>query len=264
MRARAHSAALVLAVCAAAHGGAVAQSGAPEVQAPGLNVPAQCAAFSGGWSGDWPRVGRIYLWVMSVEPDCSAQVIYGRSAKPTAADKTTTATIRNETLTLPRPDGGSTIFDHKGSAVMGRYRGPAGFNESLMERVGFDAAARLDAEQRAQAAMVPLPADLPTECAALHGQWVGTWSQGNWGEQFLRVVEVKAAGGHCTARYSYSASRSPVAAKDTADVRGGAMAFDCNASTGGTCVFKPAGSELDASYTNPGGGRNSATFRRLP
>jgi hypothetical protein len=200
---------------------------------------------------------------MSVAPDCSAQVIYGKSAKPTTADKLSQAKIKDDTLSLPRPDGGTTIFDNKGNAVMGRYRGPSGFNEALMERVGLEAADRLDAEQQTQSAMIPVASDVPPECAALYGQWLGTWSQGNFGEQYLRVVEVKFSGGICTARYSYSSSKTPIAAKDTTEIRGGVITFVCNSSTGGTCVFKPAGNDLSASYTNPIGGRNNATFRRL-
>ncbi len=242
----------------------VSHAQAPEnvIQPPSPSVPPNCAAFSGGWSGEWPGSGRIYLWVVSIGPDCSAQVIYGKASKPSLSDKLSQASIKGETLSLPRPNGGTTIFDIKDNAVMGRYKGPGGFNEAMMERVSLGGASQLDAEQRALAQMVPLPNDVPAQCGAFHGQWSGVWSRGNFGEMYLRVVEVKMIGEKCQARLSYSDSNTPIAAKEVVEITGGSIAFICNSSTGGTCVFRLDGSVLNATYTNPAGGLNSATFKR--
>lgn len=224
---------------------------------PGADVPPACAAFFGGWVGDWPNVGRAYLWVRAISADCSAQVTYGRSATPTGS--TVSATIKGTSLVLPRPDGGTTTFEMTGTGLLGRYRGPAGTNEGRMERVESPAAA---ANPRPSSAMVPPGADLPADCAAFHGEWAGTWTVGSIPEQILRIEEIQFSSGSCKARYSYSSSKS-VPATQSAEVTGGAMTFACNPGTGGTCVFKAADGLLQAAYSNPSGGRNSATFRKV-
>lgn len=113
------------------------------------------------------------------------------------------------------------------------------------------------------AAVVPLVAGIPEECVALHGNWAGTWSQGRYGELFLRVVEASNANGNCILRFSYSESSTPVPARLTAEAKSGSLSFLCNRSTGGTCVFKPSGGDLWASYSDSSGGRNTAVFRRI-
>jgi hypothetical protein len=252
---------LLSAVCSALTGTSFAQTSDSVIQPPSADVPAACAAFSGGWSGEWPRFGRIYLWVVSIAPDCKAQVLYGKTAKPTSSEKLSPATIKANTLSLPRPDGGTTTFEMGSDALNAQYTGPSPTNAATMYRIDLDTAVRLDAEQTAMSATVPLLADVPAECARFHGQWVGTWSAGNFGEMFLRVAEVKSAGDKCVVRYSYSSAKSPVPAKMTAEVRNGTVAFGCGMN--GTCVFERHGDDLWASYTNPSGGINNAAFRKV-
>jgi hypothetical protein len=108
---------------------------------------------------------------------------------------------------------------------------------------------------------VPVAADLPAECKAFHGAWSGTWSIGGGSEMFLRVVEVVRDGGKCSARFSFSSSKTPVPARFKTSIDGNAMSFVCNRTTGGTCIFKRVGDDLWASYSNSAGGTNSATFR---
>lgn len=112
------------------------------------------------------------------------------------------------------------------------------------------------------AAPVPLAAGIPEDCAALHGNWSGTWNQGGYGELFLRVVDAAYADGKCTLRFSYSGSKTAVPARLTAQASAGNFSFVCNRSAGGTCVFKRNGSDLWGSYSDASGGANSGVFRK--
>lgn len=104
--------------------------------------------------------------------------------------------------------------------------------------------------------------DVPAECSGYVGAWVGRWSQGGFGDMYLRIAEVRSIGEGCLARYSYSSSPTTVPGKKTAEIKDGTITFGCNSSTGGTCVFTRKGEVLWASYSNPMGGQNSGTFKR--
>ena len=262
MKARSVASTLLLGLSVIENSSLLAQTSPSGVQLPAPDVPANCAAFSGGWTGVWPNVGRSYLWVMSVAKDCTAEVLYTTNANPSPTQKRTPAAINGDTLTLDRPDGGTTKFEHRGNTIYGRYRGPRGFNEASMERIDTDAAARLDEQNRTQAAMVPLAAEVPPECAAFHGQWAGTWS---FGQMYLRVVEAKSADGKCTVRFSYSGLDRAIPADKTAEVTGGSIQFTCS-SSGSTCAFRYDGKDLQASlsYVTGGSTRDVAVFRRVP
>ena len=237
---------------------------APLIQPPAPDVPPDCAAFSGAWGGEWPVVGYASLWVLSIDAKCTAKVIYPAGPRmPSPTQPRSEAPIDGRVLVLKRPDGGTTSFELSGDAINATYSGPSGINRATLRKIDADPAAlaRVDAELRAARAMVPLAADLPPACAAFHGQWVGSWSQGS--DSYLRVVEVKMVGDKCTARYSYSSSKNPLPARDTAEVARDAMSFICNSATGGTCVFVRDGAVLRVSYTNPSGGTNSGLFKRI-
>ncbi len=106
--------------------------------------------------------------------------------------------------------------------------------------------------------------DIPSECSAYAGAWVGRWNQGGFGDMYLRITDVRSVGGEgCMARYSYSSKVETVPSKKTLEIKDGAIAFVCNSSTGGTCVFTRKNDALWASYTNPGGGQNSGVFKRV-
>lgn len=232
------------------------------IQRPGPEVPAGCAAFSGGWGGEWPEIGFASLWVVNIDENCAAKVAYSkRVMAPTPKQTLSNATIKSGVLYLQRPDGGTTKFELNGGSVNARYEGPGGSNSAVMRRLESDSVARIDAEQKTFTAMVLPSAEIPSECAAFYGQWSGTWSQGGFGEQHLRVAEIKSLGDKCVARYSYSGSKTAIA-KDTVEFSRGAFTFLCNKSTGGTCIFERKGSELWASYSNPSGGLNNAVFRK--
>lgn len=234
-------------------------------QKPGSDVPANCAAFFGGWAGEWPNTGFAVLWVASIDSGCNARVIYTRSTTPPKSEKGfTTATIKGNTLTWPRPDGGTTTFDLKDETLNAFYRGSTGTNSATMTRVDAGSLATAQAEAATLAALKTIPpsSDVPADCAGYFGNWGGDWAQGQ-GRWYFRVAEVRSSGDECVVRYSYTPIKSPVPAKETAAVRSGSIAFICNRSTGGTCVFERKGDIIAASYTNPAGGTNNATFRRV-
>lgn len=119
------------------------------------------------------------------------------------------------------------------------------------------------AKPAASNAAVPPSSDVPPDCAAYYGNWLGRWSQGSAGEVYLRIAEVRSTGGSCSVRYSYSSSPTTTPGKKTAEIKDGTLVFVCNSSTGGTCVFERKSDSLWASYSNPIGGGNNGVFKRI-
>lgn len=122
--------------------------------------------------------------------------------------------------------------------------------------------AKIAATKAARGAKVVVKpsADVPESCAAFSGQWVGRWSQGNIGQNWLWIAEIDV---NCIAKMSYERSDSPPNSFRTVEIKGDELSFLCNSSTGGTCVFKRKGDDLWASYSNPSGGKNSAVFEKV-
>jgi hypothetical protein len=102
--------------------------------------------------------------------------------------------------------------------------------------------------------------EVPESCAGFFGSWAGSWNIGNFGQQRLWVLFIKA---DCTARVSYrsSTSNGPPKSLSAAKIEGGALALPCG--EGGTCVFQLHGDDLWGSYTDTSGGRNNAVFRKF-
>lgn len=237
-----------------------ALSTAPTIQKPGTDVSAACAAFLGGSTGTWPNIGRVWLWVVEVNAQCVAKYSYGINPKVPTSFKTTE--IKNGILTIPRPSG-TTTFEVRGDELVGHYSGSDGSNSTTHQRIQLsgDSLRKLRADQMAAETVIATPpaADVPAICADFFGSWVGTWSQGNFDEQRLRIVRVDSK---CVARYSYASAKSVSRIFETAEIRDGTLSFVCNSSTGGTCVFRRSGDALYASYSNPAGGQNSANFKK--
>jgi hypothetical protein len=116
------------------------------------------------------------------------------------------------------------------------------------------------ASSRSPLASVPLAAETDPACGAFHGSWSGIWAQGGVGEVVLKVIEATSISQRCTLRITYGTSKSPI----TVETSGETLTFVCNRTTNGTCQFKRVGGDLWASYSNPGGGTNSAVFKKIP
>ncbi len=230
---------------------------------PAADVPTTCAALSGVWTGTWPTVGQVWLWVAEVDAKCVAKYSYGISAKVPTAFKT--AEIKNGILQFGRP-GGTASFELRGGELLGRYVGSLGDNNATLQKVQLldGSLTKLRAEQAATEAVTrnvtPPAADVPASCAAFFGGWTGTWSQGNFGPQWLRVFAVEA---NCVAKLSYTNSENVPNVFITTEIKDGVLSFVCNSSTGGTCVFKRDKDVLQGTYSNPAGGRNNATFKKI-
>jgi hypothetical protein len=231
-------------------------------------VPAACAAFSGGWGGEWPAFGFASLWVVTIDGACSARVVYpGGPLAPKPGATLSDGAIGHGSLQLKRPDGGTVTFELAGDSLNATYTGPTGSNHATLTRIPDDPAAQTRLQQQLRAVTVPVPvaADVPKECADFHGNWTGRWSQAGGGTTFFRVVEAQVGtGGDCTIRFSYTPFSGPIPARDTATVRAGSVSFLCNPSTGGTCVFVRRGDAIEGTYSNPQGGRNAISLQRLP
>jgi hypothetical protein len=116
-------------------------------------------------------------------------------------------------------------------------------------------AAPLQQDPLAEVALQP---NVDPSCAAFHGNWRGNWAQGGFSEIALRVLEATSKNDKCVLRLVYGSWKTPI----TVEFSGSTLSFLCNRTTQGTCNIKPVGSDLWASYSNPSGGTNSATFRR--
>jgi hypothetical protein len=230
------------------------------IQKPAADVPAACAAFSGVWTGIWPGAGRTWLWITGVNNQCAVSYSYGAASATPKLFKT--AEIKNSVLTIPRPNG-ATVFEVSGNEVVGRYSGSDGSNSASMQKVDLTDGTldKLRGEQRLANAVVRPGADVPAGCAAFFGVWSGTWSQGNFGAQWLRVAGVDSG---CVARYSYRGSNTVPGSYEVKEIKDEKLSFVCNPSTGGTCIFSLHGDELWGSYSNPSGGTNSGVFRKIP
>ena len=222
----------------------------PTVESAASDVPPACAAFLGGWTGTWNKSGTAYLWVKSVDANCMAMAAYGRNPRPHYFVK---AAIKDGVLVYPN-EIGTNHFRFNDGQLVDRFIGN-GIDDSIaFRKVGSTESARVPTP-------VPPAADVPAACAALFGNWSGTWTQGGVGRQWLRIIGVDAA---CVATYAYVGFERIPAAYDKATITDGRLSFVCNRSTGGTCVFERRGDTLSANYSNPGGGSNSASFARLP
>lgn len=216
----------------------------PAIEKPTADVPASCALFLGGWSGPWPDIGRVWLWVVSVDAKCVAKYAYSTSSGVPKEFKT--AEIKEGILILPRPKG-TSYFELRGDELAGRYSGSDGNNSGNMQKVSLSGGtvAKLRSEQKASetVSITPPAADVPAPCAAFYGGWSGTWSQGNFGAQWLRVVAVDV---NCIAKLSYRDSKAIPKVFQTAEIKNGGK-----------------GADLWGNYSNSSGGSNNGVFRKV-
>jgi len=134
-----------------------------------------------------------------------------------------------------------------------------------IRKISFDAIPAERSQQRKLVAdkMLKQPSpDVPPACAAFSGHWQGLWDTGGIGVRYLTVSEVTP---DCKAKVSYGPGESvPVSGYTTQHITpDGVLEFICNTSTGGVCRFTVRGTNLWASYSNAGGGKNNASFERV-
>lgn len=101
----------------------------PAIEMPAANVPASCAPFIGGWTGDWGN-GQRWLWVIGIDVDCNAKYSYSPRTKEFKR-----AEIGKGVLSFPcGTTGGTCFFEHHGDELWGRYSGPDGIVTSVFKK----------------------------------------------------------------------------------------------------------------------------------
>lgn len=104
----------LLAGCMATAPVPVSRSEFPEIAPMQPNTPKQCAAFLGGWAGEWPNgnFGQLRLWVTSVDSSCNATYTYnGRPGN---------GSVSSGTLTVPC-GGGECYFSASSDSMSASY-----------------------------------------------------------------------------------------------------------------------------------------------
>lgn len=85
---------------------------------PGVNVPAACAGFLGGWTGIWPGYGQTWLWVVDVNADCVAKCTNrSTSAMP---DHFQACEIKEGVLSRSKPEG-MEYYELRGAELWARF-----------------------------------------------------------------------------------------------------------------------------------------------
>ena len=105
----------------------------PAIVKPAADVPPQCAAYSGRWTGTWGYgTGQTWLSVVGVDANCVAKFAYlSHSRSPTGF---ATAEIKNGDLSIPCGSGTCT-FEIHGDEIWGRYSGPEGTNSVVKKKM---------------------------------------------------------------------------------------------------------------------------------
>lgn len=102
----------------------------PPIEKVAADVPASCAPYIGGWTGDWGN-GQRWFWVIGIDADCNARYSYSPRTK-----KVKRAEIRKGAFPFPcGSTGGTCIFEHHGDELWGRYSGPDGTATSVFKKI---------------------------------------------------------------------------------------------------------------------------------
>ena len=99
---------------------------------PGPDVPADCSAFSGRWTGDWPFYGPKWLWVVEVGANCVAKCAnWTTSAVP---NKFQSCDIKNKVLVYQKTDG-AEYYELRGDELWARYVYSGGQNTTVYRKL---------------------------------------------------------------------------------------------------------------------------------
>lgn len=107
-------------------------------QKPGPDVPAECAAFFGGWAGNWSQggYGEQRLWINSIMPDCSIKASFRSSASNEMPKVFSNTIIRGGAVELPCGNNGKCVFKVHGEEVWGSYNdADGGRNSGVFRRI---------------------------------------------------------------------------------------------------------------------------------
>lgn len=106
-----------------------------EITKPAADVPLQCAAFSGRWTGtwraDWGNGDTDWLSVIEVNAKCVARLALRSDPRPPT--RLTTSEIRNGELSIPC-DKGTCAFQVHGDEIWGSYSGSNGKFQVVLKK----------------------------------------------------------------------------------------------------------------------------------
>lgn len=103
------------------------------IKQPAADVPAPCAGFVGGWTGEWPWYGPTWLWVVEVDARCGARFSY--RSTPMIPDVFRSAVIQDGTLSIAGRNGITISLEIHGDELWARYFEPGGRdNQAVFKR----------------------------------------------------------------------------------------------------------------------------------
>lgn len=99
---------------------------------PGSDVPKECAAFFGRWTGNWQNYGQTWLWVVEVSPNCVAKCMnWSTSSVPTTFQS---CEIKNNVLVREKSDG-VEYYDLHGDELWARYVYSGGQTNAVFKKL---------------------------------------------------------------------------------------------------------------------------------
>jgi hypothetical protein len=102
------------------------------IKLPGPDVPAECAALVGGWTGHWGiHGGEQWLWVVQVDTNCVAKYQIGRTGYGGPFE---TAQIRKGVLSTAGALNGTIYWERHGDELWAHYWGPGGITTSAVHK----------------------------------------------------------------------------------------------------------------------------------
>jgi hypothetical protein len=233
----------------------------PVFEKPTPGTPTSCAAFLGVWTGNWESIGQTWLWITSVSEKCILKYAY--LDNPIIPKTFQMNEADGSKFIIPLKNAFIALENQKENELIAKYSadGRGVVNITTLYKVNTldGTLEKIQNEQRKKEAIIQPSQEIPEICAAFFGTWLGKWSNGNFEEQRLHITEVSSS---CKAKLSYSATRNLSRDFEIAEIRDGVLSFVCNKSTNGTCSFSYQNGNLNASYHNPAGGTNGATFKK--
>jgi hypothetical protein len=103
---------------------------------PAADVPQACAAFYGGWAGEWSiSQGPVRLWVHAITADCSAMYSYRSTDSDDAPYEYRKIEIKDGKLAIPCGNGGTCVFTHQGNELWASYQSTSGTNNGVFRSI---------------------------------------------------------------------------------------------------------------------------------
>jgi len=101
------------------------------IKQPAADVPASCASFVGGWTGNWPGYGQTWLWIVEVNANCVAKCTNrSTSAFPDAFQS---CEIKGGVLARQKSEG-MEYYELHGDELWARFVPTSGYHNNTVFR----------------------------------------------------------------------------------------------------------------------------------